>query len=86
MAQLGLGLADLTLVVNSHAHPDHMGGNAVLKRHSGARIAAPALEAGWLEDNEKLLDELWGSDPAALAHLELLGRRRVAETRWHHAG
>jgi glyoxylase-like metal-dependent hydrolase (beta-lactamase superfamily II) len=66
LAKLGLGLADLTLVVNSHAHPDHMGGNAVLKRHSGARIAAPALEAGWLEDNDKLLDELWGSDPAAL--------------------
>lgn len=66
LASLGLGLADLTLVVNSHAHPDHMGGNAVLKKHSGARLAAPATEAGWLEDNERLLTELWGSDPAAL--------------------
>jgi len=66
LASLGLGLADLTLVVNSHAHPDHMGGNAVLKKHSGARFAAPALEAGWLEDNDRLLTELWGSDPAAL--------------------
>lgn len=66
LAALGLGLGDLTLVVNSHAHPDHMGGNAVLKKHSGARFAAPALEAGWLEDNERLLTELWGTDPAAL--------------------
>ena len=66
LAALGLGLADLTLVVNSHAHPDHMGGNSVLKRLSGARVAAPALEAGWLEDNDRLLAELWGSDPAAL--------------------
>jgi glyoxylase-like metal-dependent hydrolase (beta-lactamase superfamily II) len=66
LAKLGLGLADLTLVVNSHAHPDHMGGNAVLKRLSGARVAAPAVEVGWLEDNETLLTELWGSDPAAL--------------------
>jgi glyoxylase-like metal-dependent hydrolase (beta-lactamase superfamily II) len=66
LASLGLGLADLTLVVNSHAHPDHMGGNAVLKKHSGARFAAPALEAGWLENNELLIDELWGSDPTAL--------------------
>jgi glyoxylase-like metal-dependent hydrolase (beta-lactamase superfamily II) len=66
LAALGLGLADLTLVVNSHAHPDHMGGNAVLKQHSGARVAAPALEVSWLEDNERLLLELWGSDPAAL--------------------
>jgi glyoxylase-like metal-dependent hydrolase (beta-lactamase superfamily II) len=66
LTKLGLGLADLTLVVNSHAHPDHMGGNAVLKRMSGARVAAPAAEVGWLEDNETLLTELWGSDPAAL--------------------
>jgi len=66
LAKLGLGLADLTLVVNSHAHPDHMGGNAVLKASSGARVAAPAAEVGWLEDNETLLTELWGSDPAAL--------------------
>jgi glyoxylase-like metal-dependent hydrolase (beta-lactamase superfamily II) len=66
LASLGLGLADLTLVVNSHAHPDHMGGNAVLRERSGARVAAPALEVGWLEDNERLLLELWGSDPAAL--------------------
>jgi glyoxylase-like metal-dependent hydrolase (beta-lactamase superfamily II) len=66
LADLGLGLSDLTLVVNSHAHPDHMGGNAVLRKHSGARFAAPALEAGWLEDNERLLTELWGSDPDAL--------------------
>lgn len=66
LAALGLGLPDLTLVVNSHAHPDHMGGNAVLQKHSGARFAAPALEAGWLEDNERLLAELWGSDPDAL--------------------
>ncbi|MGW7684178.1 MBL fold metallo-hydrolase [Kribbella sp. NPDC054772] len=66
LAALGLGLSDLTLVVNSHAHPDHMGGNAVLQKHSGARFAAPALEAGWLEDNERLLAELWGSDPDAL--------------------
>ena len=43
-----------------------MGGNAVLRKHSDARFAAPALEAGWLEDNERLLSELWGSDPAAL--------------------
>ncbi|WP_460655620.1 MBL fold metallo-hydrolase [Kribbella endophytica] len=64
---LGLELADLTLVVNSHAHPDHMGGNEVLKERSGARFAAPAVEAGWLESNETLVSELWGSDPAAMA-------------------
>ena len=66
LKKLGLDLADLTLIVNSHAHPDHMGGNAILKDRSGARLAAPAAEAGWLEDNETLVSELWGSDPAAM--------------------
>ncbi|TCN38283.1 glyoxylase-like metal-dependent hydrolase (beta-lactamase superfamily II) [Kribbella orskensis] len=66
LKKLGHDLADLTLVVNSHAHPDHMGGNAILKDRSGARLAAPAAEAGWLEDNETLVSELWGSDPAAM--------------------
>ncbi|TWD75216.1 glyoxylase-like metal-dependent hydrolase (beta-lactamase superfamily II) [Kribbella amoyensis] len=66
LKKLGLDLADLTLVVNSHAHPDHMGGNAILKDRSGARLAAPATEAGWLEDNDALVSELWGSDPAAM--------------------
>jgi glyoxylase-like metal-dependent hydrolase (beta-lactamase superfamily II) len=83
LGKLGLGLGDLTLVVNSHAHPDHMGGNSVIKERSGARLAAPAAEAGWLEDNETLLRELWGSDPAALdldpaeraELLEMLGDR-----------
>jgi glyoxylase-like metal-dependent hydrolase (beta-lactamase superfamily II) len=78
LAALGMGLSDLTLVVNSHAHPDHMGGNAVLRRHGAARFAAPALEAGWLEDNERLLTELWGSDPDVMSlsgdeRSELLG-------------
>jgi len=54
-------IADISLVVNSHAHPDHMGGNANLKRLSNAKFAGPAEEAIWLEDNERLISELWGA-------------------------
>lgn len=62
----GLAIADVDLVVNSHAHPDHMGGNSELARIAGPTFAAPAAEAGWLEDNDTLIDELW--EPAPDAH------------------
>jgi len=65
LASLGLALSDLTLVVNSHAHPDHMGGNANLRELTAAKIAGPAAEVTWLEDNDTLLRELWGADPDA---------------------
>ena len=65
LASLGLALNDLSLVVNSHAHPDHMGGNEVLAARTRARFAAPAAEVARLEDNDLLLEELWGASPEA---------------------
>ena len=83
LAALGVALDDLSLVVNSHAHPDHMGGNEVLAARTGARFAAPAAEVARLEDNELLLEQLWGASPEAYRlseadraeTLELLGGR-----------
>lgn len=48
---LGFRLADVKLIVNSHAHFDHAGGLNALQRASGAEVAASAsgvkaLEAG----------------------------------------
>ncbi|MBV8665139.1 MAG: MBL fold metallo-hydrolase [Burkholderiaceae bacterium] len=44
----------LDLLVNTHLHSDHCGGNAALRREFGCRIAIPAAEAGkvrdWKED------------------------------------
>ncbi|HEX8568949.1 MAG TPA: hydroxyacylglutathione hydrolase [Caulobacteraceae bacterium] len=34
------------LILNTHWHPDHAGGNARVKAATGARIVAPAAEAG----------------------------------------
>jgi glyoxylase-like metal-dependent hydrolase (beta-lactamase superfamily II) len=42
----GIDDAPLALVVNTHGHSDHVGGNAALARRYGCPIAFPANEAG----------------------------------------
>lgn len=66
LAEAGLAIEDVALVVNSHAHPDHMGGNARLRAVAAPRFAGPAAEAVWLEDNERLVRELWEPNPDAM--------------------
>lgn len=45
MARLGVAPADLRLLLSSHAHADHAGPFAALKRRTGARLAANAESA-----------------------------------------
>jgi metallo-beta-lactamase class B len=51
ISELGFSIADVKLILNSHAHYDHAGGIAALQLASGARVAAsqpsaPVLERG----------------------------------------
>ena len=48
---LGFKLSDVKTVLIGHAHPDHVGGLAALKRDTGARVAAMDAEAVPLENN-----------------------------------
>jgi glyoxylase-like metal-dependent hydrolase (beta-lactamase superfamily II) len=75
----GLRLDQIELVVNSHAHPDHMGGNAALLDLCAPRFAAPAAEAVWLEDNDRLIRELWEPNPDAYT-LSDPERRELADS------
>ena len=49
VAQLGFKLADIKILLSSHAHIDHTGGHARMKKLTGARIFASAGDARVLE-------------------------------------
>ena len=54
LVQQALGERKLDLLVNTHLHSDHCGGNALLQRHYGCRTLIPVAEtaavAAWDED------------------------------------
>lgn len=59
IARLGFKLSDVKILLNSHAHFDHSGGLAKLKRDTGAQLAAmqgdvSALEGGFYLGSEDM--------------------------------
>ena len=62
VAKLGFAMKDIKIILSNHAHYDHVGGHAAIKRTTGARVLvmaedAPAVEAG--KDMSPLGDEGW---------------------------
>jgi metallo-beta-lactamase class B len=49
VAQLGFKVADIRFILSSHAHIDHTGGHAAMKRLTGAQVLASAGDARVLE-------------------------------------
>jgi hydroxyacylglutathione hydrolase len=41
---------DISLLVLTHSHPDHIGSAQAVKRASGCKVAAHAAERSWIED------------------------------------
>ncbi len=41
---------DISLLVLTHSHPDHIGAAQAVKRVSGCKVAAHAAERAWIED------------------------------------
>jgi metallo-beta-lactamase class B len=54
---LGFRTEDIKLILNSHAHYDHVGGIAALQRASGAAVAASAAGAKAIERGEPTPDD-----------------------------
>ena len=43
--QIGFHVADIKLIISSHAHIDHVGGHALMKKLTGAQVVASAADA-----------------------------------------
>ena len=43
---------EISLLVLTHSHPDHMGGSLAIKRQTGCRVAAHVDAKPWIEDIE----------------------------------
>jgi metallo-beta-lactamase class B len=54
IATLGFKLADVKILINSHAHFDHAGGTAQLKADTGAKVWASRLDEPALEKGQAL--------------------------------
>lgn len=58
IAKLGFKVADIKIILNSHAHLDHTGGFAEIRKETGAQLVAgerdkPLLEGGYYPGDEK---------------------------------
>ena len=58
IAKLGFKVADIKIILNTHAHLDHTGGFAEIKKETGAQLVAgerdkPLLEGGYYPGDEK---------------------------------
>jgi metallo-beta-lactamase class B len=72
--QLGFKLTDIKFILSSHAHIDHVGGHARMKRLTGARVLASpgdarALESGGADDYIQWPKETVGYEPVKVDHL-----------------
>ena len=69
----------ISLILNTHWHPDHAGGNAAVKAATGASIVAPAAEAQRIGEVDRTVAE---GDEVRLGETVF----RVIDTRGHTLG
>ena len=58
LAEVGLALSDIDVILNTHVHLDHTGGNLETKRASNASIHVHAADAPWARSTETMVDHL----------------------------
>lgn len=89
LADLGVGVDDLDLVINLHAHADHVGGDGELFAASGEMLAFAAheLDAPAIEDHLLLATRVYGlTDPERIRALLARCGANVPVARWFEGG
>jgi hydroxyacylglutathione hydrolase len=75
-----LRLPRLHLIINTHHHGDHTGGNLALKARYGARVVGPAADAGRIPGIDEAVAD---GDRWAVGHLEARTFDTPGHTRGH---
>lgn len=79
-ALAALGLSRLDLIINTHHHGDHVGGNKALKAKFGSRIIGPAADADRIPGLDTAVAD---GDTWALGHLSATTFDTPGHTRGH---
>jgi glyoxylase-like metal-dependent hydrolase (beta-lactamase superfamily II) len=56
LKDFGLGLSDISLILNTHGHPDHTGGNARVKAAGGAQVCIHKGDQPFLDDRDRIFE------------------------------
>ncbi len=75
LRSLGRGPSDITAIVLTHSHTDHIGGAAVLKTGSGARVIAPRIDTPAIQGEEPI-----PAPPLLIGPLKYLSRLMPSPT------
>ena len=80
IAELGFKLSDIKIMLSSHAHFDHVGGHADMKRETGARVFASAGDTPVLESGgTKTFFQIGSFKPVKVDHVLNDGSRVTLE-------
>jgi len=52
IAELGVNLADVSLIISTHTHSDHIGGNQIIQQQSGCDIAVHAVGRYFIDSQD----------------------------------
>jgi glyoxylase-like metal-dependent hydrolase (beta-lactamase superfamily II) len=64
---LGVQPREITWVVLTHGHPDHMGGHPGLRPHAQFQVAAPLEDVIWVESVARQWHDFWDCFPGAFS-------------------
>lgn len=57
LMKLGKSPSDVSLIINTHEHPDHIGGNHFFKMNSNCVFACHSEAAAWIENHDLQYDK-----------------------------